>query len=138
MRGIGFFLAIITTGLICCNDDAPGIGKTEILTSRAWNKPEILHVPAHLGVYVETSCEQSYRYASDKTYTVTDGCTGTLTGIWSWRTDDEIYIDYNGMVESNWVIEVVSLSDTLLHTMERDENEPSGTDNYWEKMYRPR
>ena len=89
MKGIGFVLLVVLMAASSCGDEEFEIDRTEILTSRTWNRPQILHVPVNLGVYTQTSCDQSYRFFANNAYSMSDGCTGTISGMWSWQKDAE-------------------------------------------------
>lgn len=114
--------------------------QTNFLTSKTWGKPQILHVPDNMGFWGGTSCGESYSFTKNGGYTRKEDCRDFgITGTWTWmKIGDEILIDYQNNMPYNHKMKILQLSDTLLHTLERDEHEEENSKNYWEKKYRPR
>ena len=141
MKKSAIFLALALVILSSCGEDEE-VRSTKLLTSKTWGKPQILKMPDNIGFWSGTTCKESYHYSSERNnYTRNDDCVSfTINGKWSWtKIGEELFIDYLGNMPYNHKIKIVQLSDTLFHTIERDEHESDkGTGNYWEKKYRPR
>lgn len=115
---------------------------TKLLTSKTWGQPAVIHRPANIGFWTETSCPagSSTNFNSNRNYTFYNHCFNSrLDGKWNWNIiDKEIKIDtyINGVKQKTFILTIVELSDSLLHTKEREESEP--IDNYYELKYKPR
>jgi hypothetical protein len=136
IRLFGFMGLILL--LMSCNEDNDEI-ETKLLTSIVWGKPEILHNSS--GYYTGTTCGESYTFTSKGHYTKTNDCSSIIIeGTWTWtQIGKEIRLEtiYNDMPQKTYILTVLELTTEVLHTREREEDEPMDT-YFWELKYRPR
>ena len=113
-----------------------------LLTSKTWAQPTVVHRPGNLGYWSETTCAAggAIVFYSNGNYLHNNYClNNTLDGKWSWIVqDDEIMLEtfYNGIKQRTSIVTIIELSDSLLVTREREQNEP--VENYFELKYTPR
>jgi len=123
-----------------CGEDEE-VKATKLLTSKTW-VPQTLKMPDNIGYWGGPACEDSFRFhPENNNLTRKSDCISVpISGKWTWsKIGQEIFIDYQGNMLNNQKIKVLQLSDTLLHTIERNEDDKDdGSNNYWEKKYRPR
>ena len=136
--GLFVFLGLFSI-LISCDKDNDA-NENQLLTSRAWGKPEIVHNPS--GYYTLTTCGESYTFTSDGQYKRTNDCNSiVIKGTWTWnKIGKEIKLKtlYNDIPQKTYIITILELSNLILYTKEREEDEPVETHKYWELKYRPR
>jgi hypothetical protein len=113
-----------------------------LLTSKTWGQPTVLHRPGNLGYWSEATCPagQATVFYRNGNYLHNNYClNNTLDGKWSWIVqDDEIMLEifYKGIKQRTSIVTIIELSDSLLVTREREQNEP--VESYFELKYKPR
>jgi len=132
------FLVLIVLSTSCHKDN--DVIETQLLTSRVWGKPEILHFPS--GYYTLTTCGESYTFTADGYYRKTNDCNSIIIeGSWAWtQVGKEIRLEtfYNNILQKTYILTVLELTNNVLHAKEREEAEPANTNIYWEYKYSPR
>jgi hypothetical protein len=133
------FLTFTIWGLAACNGEKPTY--TELLTSRTWGKPEILHQPPSAD-HTINDCTEYHNFKVDGTYLFYDDCYPEVyyVGKWNWeKMGQEIRLESSSKNLPPKVLSILvyELTERALHTKEREAQEPSHTENYWEKVYRP-
>lgn len=134
------FLGILIMA-IACNNEKNKVDYFELLTSKEWDKPEIISNPS--GLYPNSTCDESYVFTRFHLYWKRTDCPGEgLQGTWEWVGDPGIEIRVerwgDNIPAKSYILTVIELTDEVLHLIEREESEPKGTNNFWELSYRPK
>lgn len=115
---------------------------TRLLTSKTWGQPTVIHSPADIGYWTVTTCPagSAIDFNSNGNYIYKNFCQNiNIDGKWNWSiTDKEIKLEtfFNGIKQKTYILTIVELSDSLLHTKEREISELP--ENYFELKYRPK
>jgi len=138
MRLWTFLLVLLY--LVGCAEDDPS--PTDLLTSHAWDKPEVLHHPT-FGVYTTPTCTESYEFKANGEYRFTNYCTPVtvIDGEWIWMTlGQEIKLETsaNGVPQKTFRVLILELTQSSLHIKQMEETEPLNTPDYWELKYKPK
>lgn len=135
------FLALTFLIIYSCEKEVES-KNTRLLTSKTWGQPTVLSIPASIGYWSQTTCPagEAILFYGNGNYINNNYCLDiTTNGKWSWNiADKEIKLEtsYNGIKQRTFIVTIVELSDSLLHTREREETEP--IENYFEFKYKPR
>ena len=128
-------LLFVLLNLSCGEKDPTA---TDLLTSKVWGKPEVLHHPT-FGHIETNSCDESYQFLAEGSYLYTSQCNPgvVIDGEWAWtKKGSEIRLEtfFNDIPQDTSIISILELTDDLLHT--KTIVDPLNETQYWELKYR--
>jgi hypothetical protein len=128
--------SVLITLLSTVSCEEKDVSKSDLLSSKVWTNPKIIKGPG-TGFSQHNACDMDYKFESDGNYSFSSGnCNEKyLTGSWKWiKKDQEFRLEtvFNNIPQRNYIITIVALSDTALHTIEIVENDTTMT---YEKVY---